>query len=171
MKIYKDVITGDEVVCDDNVPLEEQDDVVYIKKGKYVEIGGEDFGIAANVDEDAAEGATGEGTADGKERVINVVNQNRYTETGYDKKSFMAYIKGYMQKIKKHLEDTGKEDRVPAFQAGATTFVKKVIADFDDYQFFLTESQTDDGMIVLAKWDGDDCIFYYWMDGLKGERV
>ena len=170
MKIYKDLFTGDEVVCDDNMPLALEDDVVYTKKGKYIEIGGEDYGISANVDEDAAEGATADGGADGKERVIDVVHTNRYTETGFDKKSFMAYIKGYMKKVKEHLEEN-KPDRVAGFQAGATTFVKKVVAEFDEYQFFLTESQTDDGQIVIAKWIDEDMIFYFWMDGLKEEKV
>lgn len=170
MKIYKDIFTGDEIVCDDNMPLPVQDGVVYTKKGKYIEIGGEDYGISANVDEDAAEGATADGGESGKTRVINVVNANRYTETGFDKKSFMAYIKGYMKKVKDHLEEH-KPDRVAEFQAGATTFVKKVVAEFDDFQFYLPESQTDDGMVILSKWEEEDCVFYYWLDGLKEEKV
>jgi len=170
MRIYKCIFTGDEVLCDNDQPLAVEDDVVYTIKGKYIEIGGEDFGISANVDDEAAEGATAEGAESGKTRVINVVHQNRLSETSFDKKSFMAYIKGYMKKLKEKLDESDKA-RSAAFMAGAQTFVKKVIAEFDDFQFFLPESNSDEGIIVLAKWVGEEAIFYYWKDGLRGEKV
>ena len=171
MRIYKCVFTGDEVLCDNDMPLPVEDDVVYTMKGKWIEVGGEDFGISANVDEDAAEGATAEGGADGKTRVLSVAHQNRLMETSFDKKSYMAYIKGYMKKLKEKIEESGDSARSAAFMAGAQTFVKKVIGEFDEYQFFLGESGNDEGIIVLCKWVGEDAIFYYWKDGLKGEKV
>ncbi len=170
MRIYKCIICNDEVLCDNDRPLAEQDGVVYVVKGKYIEIANDDGGISANVDEDAAEGATAEGTENTKQRVVDVVHQNRLMETSYDKKSFMAYIKGYMKTLKEKLEAEAP-DRVADFQAGAQTFVKKVIAEFDDYQFFLGESGSDEGIVVLCKWDNEDAIFYYWKDGLRGEKV
>jgi hypothetical protein len=170
MRIYKCVFTNDEVLCDNDQPLKVVDDVVYEVQGKWIEIGGEDFGISANVDDEAAEGATAEGQDNGKTRVINVVNQNRLAETSYDKKSYMAYIKGYMKKLKERLDENDAA-RSAAFMAGAQTFVKKVIAEFDEYQFFLPESQSDEGIIILAKWVGEDAFFYYWKDGLRGEKV
>ena len=170
MRIYKCIISGDEVLCDNDRPLVEQDGVVYVVKGKYIEIANDDGGVSANVDEDAAEGATAEGADSTKQRVVDVVHQNRLMETSYDKKSFMAYIKGYMKMLKEKLE-ADAPDRVADFQAGAQTFVKKVIAEFDDYQFFLGESSTDEGIVILCKWDNEDAIFYYWKDGLRGEKV
>lgn len=171
MKIFKCIFSGSEVLCDNDRPLTVVDDVVYIFKGKYIEVGGEDYGISANVDEDAAEGATGDGTADGKERVVDVVYNNRYTETVYDKPSFTAYMKAYMKRVVDSIES---EDAKKAFQAGAVTFFKKVLKDFGDYQFFIpagSEEDPDNGMIVLCRWEGEDALFYYWKDGLKGERV
>ena len=170
MRIYKCIFNGDEVLCDNDQPLQTVDDVVYTITGKWIEIGGEDFGIGNNVDEDAAEGATAEGADSGKTRVINVVNQNRLSETSFDKKSYMAYIKSYMKRLKEKLDESDPA-RSAAFMAGAQTFVKKVIGEFDEYQFFLPESNADDGIVVLAKWVGEEAIFYYWKDGLKGEKV
>ncbi|CCW62579.1 unnamed protein product [Phytomonas sp. EM1] len=170
MKIYCDILTNAEVVCDNDVPLKVEDDVVYVVEGRYVEIGGEDYGISANVDEDAAEGATGE-TADGKQRVVDVIHNNRYTETGYDKASYMAHIRAYMKKLLEHIES---EDAKKAFQTNAANFVKKVLKEIDEYQFFIPEGNDEDpdsGMIVLCRWDGETPKFYYWKDGLKGMRV
>ena len=172
MRIYKCVVSGDEVLCDNDRPLEELDDVVYTVKGKYVEKKNDDGGIAANVDEDAEEGAVAEGTESTKVMVIDVVDQNRLQETSFDKKSYMAYIKGYMKTLKDRLE-TENPERVEAFQANAQTFLKKMIAKFSDLQFFVGESGNYEGIVILALWEdsGEEATFYYWKDGLHGEKV
>ena len=171
MKIYRDILTGAEVLCDNDRPLTVVDDCVYLFKGKYIEIGGEDYGISANVDEDAAEGATAEGGDSGKARVVDVVHNNRYIETNYDKPSFTAYMKGYMKKISDSITN---EDDKKNFQKNAATFFKKVLKDFGDYQFFIpsgNEEDVENGIIVLCRWEGEEAHFFYWKDGLKGERV
>ncbi|CAD2219832.1 IgE-dependent histamine-releasing factor [Angomonas deanei] len=170
MKIFKDVLTGAEVVCDNDRPFDVEDDIVYKIPGRYIDVGGEDYGISANVDDDAGEGATGE-VADGKQRVVDVVYTNRYTETSYDKASYMAHIKTYMKALLERIEDA---DAKKAFQTNAQTFVKKVLKEIDDYQFFIPEGNEEDpdsGMIVLCKWEGETPIFYLWKDGLNGTRV
>ena len=168
MRIYKCNISSDEVLCDNDRPLAEEDGVVYAVPGKYIEIGGEDFGLAANVDEDAGEGATGDGDDASKERILDIVHQNRLVETSFDKKSYMATIKAYMKKVKESIDD---EEEAKKFVAGAQVFVKKVIGDFDEFQFFLGESMSDEGIVVLCKWEGESCTFYFWKHGLKGEKV
>lgn len=47
----------------------------------------------------------------------------------------MAYIKGYMARVKKHLEENNPS-RVQPFMAAAQNFIKKVIGKFDDYSFY-----------------------------------
>jgi len=175
MRIYKCIFTDSEVLCDNDRMMPEQDGVVYAIQGRYMEVGGEDYGLSSNVDEDADEGATAEGTADGKAKVIDVVHNYRLMETSYDKKSYMAYIKGYMKAILDKIKATGDEERAKAFQTGAQTFVKGVLGSFDDYQFFLPalddNANPDEAIIVLAKWEGETPTFYFWKDGLKGEKV
>jgi len=170
MRIYKCVFTGDEVLCDNDQVLKEEDDVVFVVEGKYITIGGEDYGISANVDEDAGEGATGDGTADTSTKVVDVVHNNRLVETSYDKKSYSAYIKGYMKRLADRLEEKNP-GRVNGFKAGAQTFVKKVLQNFDEYQFFLGESMDAEGITVLANWEGETAKFYYFKDGVRGEKV
>lgn len=170
MRIYKCIFTGDEVLCDNDRPLAEVDDAMYVVEGKYIEIGGEDYGISANVDEEAAEGATGDGTNDQKVRVVDVVHQNRLSETQFDKKSYLAYLKDYLKRVNEQLKETCPERSAP-FMAAAQTFIKKMVPEFDDYQFFMGASNSTDGIIVLAKWEGEKAMFFFWKDGMKGEKV
>lgn len=52
-----------------------------------------------------------------------------------------------MKAIETHLKDSGKsEDEVNDFKAKANTFVKKIVANFKDYDFYVGESMNPDGM-------------------------
>jgi hypothetical protein len=149
MKVLKDVFSGDEL-CSDTFPMREEG-CVYVIEGKMVtaESGG-DYGIAANADEDAAEGAVAD-TLDGAAhaQVINFVDSHRLQETQYTKKLYMAYIKAYMQRVKAHLESTNPA-RVAPFMAEAQAFVKMVIGKFDDFRFFTGVSMDTDAMCPLV---------------------
>jgi hypothetical protein len=74
-----------------------------------------DYGIGSNVDDEAEEGAAGDKLESGEKKVINIVSAHRLCESPFDKKSYMAYIKGYMGRIKKHLEENNAA-RVAPFQ-------------------------------------------------------
>ena len=99
---------------------------------------------------------TNEALEDGDVQINNIVNSFRLTQTSFVKKSFMVYIKvrrrwhdgpygilahtlsrqqGYMKAIKAHLQETNP-DRVSAFESGAQTWVKKVLGNFKDYEFY-----------------------------------
>jgi flagellar hook-basal body complex protein FliE len=175
MRIYKCIFTDTEVFCDNDRALKLVDDVVYEMEGRMVEIGGEDYGISANVDEDAAEGATAEDGENKKQKVCDVVHFNRLMETSYDKKGFMGYLKNYMKKVNDTLKETKGEEESKKFMTGAQTFAKKVIGEFDEFQFFLPplhdDADPDESIIVLSKWDGEIPKFYFWAHGLKSEKV
>jgi len=54
---------------------------------------------------------------------------------------------GYMKAVKKFLQETGKsEDEVKEFETKASTFAKKVIGSFKDWEFYTGESMNPDGM-------------------------
>ena len=90
-------------------------------------------------------------------------------ETGFNKKNFMTYIKGYMTRLKKHLE-ANNPSRVEDFMKGAQAFVKKLLGEFDQYQFFTGAKMDVDGMVVFLKWDGETPYFYIWKDGLVKQK-
>lgn len=63
-----------------------------------------------------------------------------------------------MKAVKAHLQEKSPED-VEAFEKGAQTFAKKIIANFKDYEFYSGESMNPDGMVALlvSVVSGVDC--------------
>ncbi|KAG5634477.1 hypothetical protein H0H81_001813 [Sphagnurus paluster] len=76
---------------------------------------------------------------------------------------------GYMKAVKAKLP----EDRHSAFESGASTYAKKVIGKFKDYEFYTGESMNPDGMVALLNYREDGCTpyFTFWKDGLKAVKL
>ncbi|ODV90841.1 hypothetical protein CANCADRAFT_111455 [Tortispora caseinolytica NRRL Y-17796] len=167
MLLYKDAVSGDELISD-AYDLKLVDDVVYEVDCQTVQIKEGDVDIGANPS--AEEG--GDDVDDSVQTVINVVHSFRLQQTSFDKKSFLTYVKGYMKKIKGLLQESAP-DQVEIFEKGAQTYIKKVIANFKDYDFYTGESMDPDGMVVLLNYREDGitpyCIF--WRHGLTEEKL
>jgi hypothetical protein len=135
--------------------------MITIKPGADVDIGANPS--AEEQDEQMEDGAVS---------TNNVVYSFRLQETSFDKKSYMTYIKGYMKKVKAYLAEHNP-DAVGDFEKGATAYVKKVIANFKDYEFFTGESMDPDGMIVLLNYreDGTTPYMIFWKHGMKEEKL
>ncbi|KAK9361780.1 translationally controlled tumor protein [Lipomyces starkeyi] len=144
------------------------DDVVFEVDCQMVQVKqGADIDIGANPS--AEEGD--EGVEDGVETVNNIVYSFRLSPTSFDKKSFLTYIKGYMKAVKTKLAETSP-DVVTTFEKGAQAYVKKVVANFKDYEFYTGESMDPEGMIVLLNYreDGTTPYVVFWKHGLKEEK-
>lgn len=105
--------------------------------------------------------------------VIDIVDAFRLQEITLDKKAFMAYVKGYLKKVKDNLEANGKGDRVAAFQKGATDLVKFIISKFDEIQIFSGESNDyDAGFAYCYYKEQTDAgpTFLFFIDGMKEEK-
>ncbi|EMR09209.1 hypothetical protein PNEG_02545 [Pneumocystis murina B123] len=167
MLLYRDIISGDELISD-AYNLKEVDDVVYEVDCAMVQIKQGEVDIGANPsaegDEEVAE--------DGVEIVNNVVYSFRLVSTTYTKKDYQVYIKSYLKKLKQYLQEN-RPDRVEVFEKGVTTFIKKVLANFSDYDFFIGESMDVDGMVVLLNYREDGITPYmtFFKDGLKEEKL
>jgi hypothetical protein len=133
-----------------------------------VTVGNGDVDIGANP---SAEGGD-EDLESGAETVNNVVYSFRLQQTGFDKKSFLTYIKGYMKTIKAKLQETSP-DQVEVFEKGAQAYVKKVIASFKDWEFYTGESMDPDGMLVLLNYreDGSTPFVAIWKHGVSEEKI
>lgn len=173
MKIYYDLFNTDmdhDELMSDSFNFQEVFDGVGVEvKSSLTKKGGEKIDIGCG---DAFGGAGEEEKADDKEEVVNdVLDTYKYQETNFTKKDYTTYIKGYMKKIKEYLEQN-KPDRVQPFMKGAQEMVKWILANFDDFQFFLPESYDSENMIILAyvKEKNNDKAtptFVYFKDGLK----
>jgi len=102
--------------------------------------------------------------------VNNIVEAFRLQETSFDKKSYMVYIKDYMKKLTKYLEEKNPE-RVPTFQKNAQNYVKKVLSNFSEYQFFTGENMDPEGMVILLIWRDDKPVMIYFKDGFEEMKV
>lgn len=169
MIIYKDLITGDEIISD-SYNLKEIDGVAYEADCKKITIGNENIDIGANPSAEEAE----EGVDDNAQAVIDVVHSFRLNETSFDKKSYLSHLKTYMKKVKEAMKEKGaSEDEVKEFEKGASTFAKKIVGNFKDYEFLIGESMDPDGMVILLNYREDGITPYVtvWKHGLSEMKV
>ncbi|KAG2176223.1 hypothetical protein INT43_005457 [Umbelopsis isabellina] len=168
MLLYRDIISKDELFSD-AYPLKLVDDIAYEVDCKMITVSEGDVDIGANP---SAEDGGADDVDSSVQTVNNVVYSFRLTETSFDKKSYMTYIKGYMKAVKSKLAETNA-DRVPDFEKKAATLVKKIITNFKDYEFYTGESMDPDGMVALLNYreDGVTPFFTFFKDGLAEEKL
>lgn len=169
MKVFTDVLSNDELFSDAFKPVEVFDGAGYevasrlvVKGAAEVDIGrGNQFG---GVDEDD------QGVEDKAEKVNDIIDNFRYQETSFGADDYKTYLKSYMKKIKGHLE-AKDADRVQGFMKGAQEMAKWIFKNFDEFQFFMGESnEMENAMIVLAYYKNPEDLaptFVYFKDGLK----
>jgi hypothetical protein len=181
MKIFKDVITGDEMTSDTFQMTVEYDDAIYrvpSKNRPKDDLGDVDIGCgnAFGNPEGGEENAPAQG---GVEMVLDVVANHDLKQVNMSKKEFMAYIKDYFKKIIAYLEEHDQKDRVEGFKKGAQAFIKFIVPKFDEVELYTgANGENDDGEIVggvcISYWEDDSApgpIFYFFKDGLKAEAV
>merc|ERR1711939_1093639 len=147
MIIYKDILTGDEIISD-SYDLKEVDGAVYEVDCAMITLG-------------AVE-------------VNTVANSFRLNSTQFDKKSYLSHLKTYMKKVKEALkEKNAPEETITAFEKGAQAYAKKIVANFKDYDFYIGESMDPDGMVVLMNYreDGVTPFVTVWKHGLVEMKV
>merc|ERR1712243_212234 len=111
MKVFKDVFSGDELFTD-SYDVKLVDDVMYEVVGKHVTRTQEDIQLeGANASAEEFD----EGTESTSVSSIDFVLDNRLVETGFgSKKDYTVYLKDYMKKVQKYLEENGRKDEVDA---------------------------------------------------------
>jgi len=148
MKIYKDVFSGDELFSD-TYPLTLVDDCIWEVVGKHeVRSEGEIQLAGSNA---SAEGADAdEGVDANSVSGVDLVLNHRLVETGFgSKKDYTVYLKDYMKKVVKYLEENGKGDQVDSFKTNISKVMKELLGKFKDLQFFTGESMDPDAMIMV----------------------
>ena len=134
MVLYIDILTGDKMFSD-AFPIKLVNDLVYEVDCAIISLGsGEDL-----VDE----GFQGASTT-----VNNVIHSFQLCPKTFDKKSYLAYIKGYIKAVKTKLS----EERIPIFEAQATELIKEILANFEDLEFYTGKSQSLEGMVAFLNY-------------------
>lgn len=164
MKVFKDVISGDEL-CSDSYPHKLTcNDACLEVKARYTKKGADQIMIASDdVIEDDEEGET----------VVDIVDAFKLNEINLSKKDFVAYVKGFLGTVTKNLEANGKAERVPEFKKGATELTKVIMARFDEFQIFTGPSYNMEGALAFAyqkEQEDDGPTFLYFIDSMKEEK-
>jgi len=169
MIIYKDVITGDEIISD-SYDLKEVDGIVYECDCAMITEGAVNVDTGANASAEEAE----EGIEDSAKQVNNICSSFRLQPTVFEKKDYLTHLKGYMKAVKAALtEKAADEETITKFEKGAQAYAKKIVVNFKDYDFYTGESMNPDGMVVLMNYREDGVTPYVtvWKHGLKEEKV
>merc|ERR1719491_2204571 len=119
-----------------------KDNVMYEVVGKYeTRKEGEVVLAGSNASEDA-QGEDG-GDEAGSVSGVDIVLNHQLVETGFgDKKGFTAYLKAYMKKVLKYLEENDRAAEIEEFKTNINGVMKELMGSFKDLQFFSGESMS-----------------------------
>lgn len=169
MRIFKCVIGDDEMFADSFKLAESEDGIFYEVEGKIcTRTEGIDGAlIGANDSSEVACEGTDETSVTGVDIIIN----HGLQRTVFDKKSFLTYIKEYVKSLKSHLEKNNPE-RVEEFVKNSPAAVKRVIADFSNFEFFTGPSMNVEGIVGMLNYrpDGVTPYMLFFKDGVIGEK-
>ncbi|KAB8074245.1 Mss4-like protein [Aspergillus leporis] len=178
MIIYTDIVSGDEVLSD-TFKIKEVDGIFYeCDCKKYLKKTNEDFELeGANP---SAEGGDEEGGEGEQVMVHDIEDQFRLvwlkTEEGMkpSKDAFKAHLKTYMKKVLTKLQEkNASEETINAFKKGAPAGVKKLLANYDNYDVLMGQSMDGDAMHILIDFreDGVTPFATLWKHGLEEVKV
>ncbi|CAO2591624.1 Translationally-controlled tumor protein [Lemmus lemmus] len=144
MIIYRDIISHDELFSDIYKIREIADGLCLEVEGKV-------------------SGPEGEGTESTVVTGVDIVMNHHLQETSFTKEAYKKYIKDYMKSLKGKLEEQ-KPERVKQ--------IKHILANFNNYQFFIGENMNPDGMVALLDYreDGVTPYMIFFKDGLEMEK-
>merc|ERR1739848_361515 len=146
MKIYEDVFSGDEMFSDTYL-IKLVHDCLWEVTGKHISRTQDEIQLAgANASAEEAD----EGTDTTSESGVDVILNHRLVETGFgSKKDYTVYLKDYMKKVVKYLEENDRKDEVDGFKTNISGVMKDLLGKFKDLQFFTGESMDAEAMIMI----------------------
>merc|ERR1712186_239523 len=171
MKIYEDVFTGDELFSD-TYPMKLVDNCMYEVYGKHITRKSDDIQLEGS---NASAEEADEGTDSTSESGVDLVLNHRLVETGFgSKKDYTVYLKDYMKKVVKHLEDNNRGAEVDEFKKNINGVMKELLGKFKDLQFYTGESMEAEAMILIMDYkdyEGEERpVIMAFKHGLEEEK-
>ncbi|EHY56392.1 hypothetical protein HRR83_002527 [Exophiala dermatitidis] len=175
MIIYRDIITGDEIVSDATKIIDAGNGLWEID-GRMIKKGQENFvleGANPSAEEEDEGGADDGGD---NQPVLDLADQFRLQkmEGGMSKKAYQSELKKYMKALTEKLKEKGvPEEDIKKFQSEAPAAAKKILANWDNYDIYQGESMAENGMYVLVDFREDGMTPYatVWKWGLEEYKV
>merc|ERR1719221_2506936 len=156
----------------DTYPLQLKDDCMWEITGKHISRTQDDIQLAgANASAEEAD----EGTDAASESGVDVILNHRLVETGFgSKKDYTVYLKDYMKKVVKYLEENDMKDQVDGFKTNINGVMKELLGKFKDLQFFTGESMEAEAMILIMDYkdyEGEERpVIMAFKHGLEEEK-
>jgi len=161
MRVFKDLISGDEFFSDSFPHTVSMNDACIETMAKYVTKGAETVMLATDEEEEETEGVT----------VIDIQDKFGLNEIqGWSKTEFMQWARGYLGKTTAALTEAGKAERIPGFKKGATELVKLIASKWSEMQLFCGEKMDYEGALCFAyqkEQEDEGPTFLFFKDGLK----
>merc|ERR1711981_591139 len=149
MHIYEDVFCGDEMFSD-TYPIKLVHDCLWEVTGKHITRTEDEIQLAGS---NASAEEADEGTDSASVSGVDVIINHRLVETGFgSKKDYTVYLKDYMKKVIKYLEENDMKDQVDGFKTNITIVMKELLGKFKDLQFYTGESMDADAMILMLEY-------------------
>merc|ERR1712137_350765 len=116
-----------------------------------------------------------EGTESASQSGVDLILNHRLVETGFgSKKDYTVYLKDYMKKVVKYLEDNNRAGEVDEFKKNINGVMKELLGKFKDLSFYTGESMDADAMILILDYrevDGEEKpIFLAFKHGISEEK-
>merc|ERR1712045_440480 len=171
MKIYEDVFTGDEMFSD-TYPIKLVENCLWELTGKHISRTQDDIQLEGS---NASAEEADEGTDAASESGVDIVLNHRLVETGFgSKKDYTVYLKDYMKKVVKYLEDNDRGAEVEEFKKNINGVMKELLGKFKDLQFFTGESMEAEAMILIMDYkdyEGEERpVIMAFKHGLEEEK-
>ena len=169
MRVFQDVFTNDEYMSElfkhefvfNNAILKAKAQYKFKDQIGQVDIG---CGNAFGGEEEGGDGG------EPQEKVLDIQFNFNLVETQFSKPEFVVYIKDFLGKTKKFLEENNNAARSLDFQKGASEFVKSIMPKFNDLVFYTGAKESLDGGIAISMWENDSDAgpcFFFFNDALK----
>jgi len=179
MIIYKDIISGDELLSD-TFKIKEVDGVLWeVDCRKYLK-GSESFQLDG-ANPSAEGGDEDEGDGEGVQTMVHdIEDQFRLVwlkqEEGMkpSKDAYKAHLKTYVKGVNNKLKAKGtSEESIKEFQSGAAAAVKKILSNYDNYDVLMGQAMDGNAMHVLIDFREDGVTPYatLWKHGLEEMKV
>jgi len=178
MIIYKDIVSGDEIISD-SWKLIDVDDVVYEVDCKMVTLGSDNVDIGANPSAEEGEEALDETTKQVNDVIHSFQLSPLFDESSKvypDMKALSSQLKTYLKALVAKLKEEHKwdEDRINNFKTKVQNyFMKSIKPNFKDLDIYTGSSMTPEGMLVYLNYreDGVTPYLIIWKHGLSEEKV
>ncbi|KAI9845928.1 MAG: hypothetical protein M1837_004464 [Sclerophora amabilis] len=181
MIIYKDLLTGDEIISD-TYKIKEVDEVIWEVDTKSVPLNDDlDINIGANASEDPnlpeeEKGlASGGGGGEQIETAYEIVKAFQLEDAGpYDKAMYKKHLKEYIERLKKHfIEHEDDKEKIRTFLAGAAKQSKRLLGIVGNCELFKGQTDDESSMRVLIDFREDGVTPYaiIWKHGLQEMKV